>query len=69
MKIKCLTTFLDGTRRFEMGDDVTVPDADGARFCGHGWAQQVGGEAAAPAAGDVTLQVHGTASSTGDSNG
>lgn len=38
MKIHCLTTFLDGTRRFEAGDVCQVSDEDGARYVTHGWA-------------------------------
>lgn len=43
MRIKCLTTFIDGSRRFEKDDSVTVDDADGIRFAAHGWAVEEGG--------------------------
>lgn len=72
MKIQCTTTFLDGMRRFEAGDVVTVEDARGAYFVANGWAVVVrgaGAEAAAPSGGAVALDIHGAASGTGDSNG
>ena len=52
MRIVCLTTFLDGTRRFEVGDTLTVSDADGQRFIDNGWAQAAdsAGATAAPVA-------------------
>ncbi|MCC7066307.1 MAG: hypothetical protein IT456_26165, partial [Planctomycetes bacterium] len=58
MKIICDTTFLDGKDRFENGDQRTVDDVRGAYFIANGWAHEVGGEPAAPAVGDVTLDVH-----------
>lgn len=47
MRIKCSVTFLEGTRRFEAGDVVTVPDDDGARFIRNGWAEIEGAPSAA----------------------
>ena len=64
MRIKCLTTFLDGPRRFEAGDLVTVPDEDAARFFAHGWACEPGKEPAQAAqaaqAGSMDLEVQGS---------
>lgn len=59
MKIKCLTTFLDGRTRFEKDDLCTVPDEDGARFCANGWAEDQGGAVATaePAAGSTDLDI------------
>lgn len=44
VKIICSTTFLDGRRRFEKDDSVTVPDEDGQRFVEAGWAVVAGDE-------------------------
>ena len=41
MRIVCKTTFLDGTRRFETGDVVTVDDSLGAKFLAHGWVSEL----------------------------
>lgn len=57
MKIHCLTTFLDGTDRFEAGDTRTVDDERAARFIAAGWACIPGSDPVAPASGDVTLNV------------
>jgi hypothetical protein len=59
VKIKCLTTFLDGTRRFEVGDEVTVDAADGTRFVVAGWAKTEGdtANAAQADAAPVTLDL------------
>lgn len=57
MRIECTTTFLDGTVRFEKDDIVTVPDADGERFVGNGWAKPFGGESVPAATGDVSLDI------------
>lgn len=57
MKIICDTTFLDDRDRFEQGDIRTVDAAKGAYFISNKWAHEVGSEAAAPAAGEVTLDV------------
>jgi hypothetical protein len=59
MRIKALTTFLHGRKRFERDDVRTVPDADAAYFLAHGWAVEAVEDAAAavePAAGAVQLQ-------------
>lgn len=57
MRIKCETTFLDGPRRFEAGDLVTVSDEDGARFVAAGWASTDGSEPAAPAPSATDLNI------------
>lgn len=57
MRITCLTTFLDGQRRFEKGDVVTVPDADAAKFQAHGWASADGVAAEPPAVPEVALAI------------
>lgn len=57
MRIHCTTTFLHGRDRFEAGDTRTVSDEDASYFIGNGWATEICGEAAAPAAGDVTLDI------------
>ena len=57
MRIHCLTTFLDGTDRFEKDDHRTVDDERGARFVANGWAVAEGGEAVAPASGDTSLDI------------
>jgi hypothetical protein len=57
MRIHCLTTFLDGTRRFEQDDKVTVSDEDGARFIKNGWAASEDGGVNPAPVGDVTLDV------------
>lgn len=41
MKIKCTTTFLDGTDRFEKDDVRTVDDARAERFIANGWASAI----------------------------
>lgn len=62
MRIKCLTTFLEGRDRFEAGDVRTVPDADAARFIAAGWAAAADDamHPGAPdaAAGPVTLDIN-----------
>ena len=59
MRIKCLTTFLDGRTLFEKDDRCTVPDDDGARFCANGWAEDLGDAVATdkPAAGSTDLDI------------
>ena len=71
MKIKCLTTFLDGTERFETDDIRTVPDGRGAYFVGAGWAEDISGQTAPGAAtDDVTdLSINSSTFSTGDNHG
>lgn len=49
MRIKCLSTFLDGARRFEADDACTVPDEDAQRFIAQGWAVAEGEQPADPA--------------------
>jgi hypothetical protein len=58
MKIRALTTFLDGRDRFEADDQRTVDDARGHRFVAHGWAVEVGQEPVAvdaQAAADLVI--------------
>ncbi len=69
MKIICDTTFLDGTDRFEAGDQRTVSDERGAYFCSHGWAHEAGAEPSTAQAGDVTLDIRNTGSSQEASHG
>ena len=61
MRIECKTTFLDGAERFEAGDIRTVDDARGHRFLAHGWAAEVGQQAAPQSAGPVSLDIHNAA--------
>lgn len=64
MKIKCLTKFKDVIEgvpvTFELEDQCSVPDEDGARFCAAGWAQDMDGKVATgePTGGATTLQIH-----------
>jgi|CXWJ01.1.fsa_nt_gi uncharacterized protein YPO0396 len=46
MKIQVLSTFLDGTDRFEKDDCRTVDDDRGSRFVANGWANDVDGRVA-----------------------
>lgn len=71
MKIRCTTTFKEGTDTFHQGDERTVSDADGARFVENGWAVDVTGaaQAGAPAGGPVTLDTHSATMSQGASHG
>lgn len=46
MKIQVLSTFLDGTDRFEKDDGRTVDDDRGSRFVANGWAIDVDGRVA-----------------------
>jgi len=57
MKITCLTTFVDGSDRFEKDDVRTVDDTRGAYFVAQGWASTDSTDAPAPAGGDVDLAV------------
>lgn len=68
MRITCLTTFLDGTDRFEAGDTRTVDDERGAAFIANGWASADGAPAATPATGAVTLDIHNGQLGLGDTN-
>ena len=70
MKIECLTTFLDGTDRFEMGDVRTVSDERGARLVANGWAKDTEGRVATgEATASVDLTINSSTIGTGDSNG
>jgi len=69
MKIECLTTFLDGADRFEIGDLRTVEDARGARLCANGWARDLSGSTATGAAsGDADLVIHNSTLNAGDNH-
>lgn len=59
MKIKCITTFLDGTERFEQDDVRTVSDERGAAFVAVGWAEDAAGRVATanPATGSTNLAI------------
>ena len=70
MRIECLTTFLDGTDRFEKGDVRTVDDARAQRFVDEGWAVPFGmTPEQAAATGSVTLAIQNSSIGLGDSNG
>jgi hypothetical protein len=70
MKIRCLTTFLDGKERFEQDDVRTVSDERGAYFVANGWAESMDGSSAAEAPpANVELTINNAALGTGDSNG
>ena len=49
MRIVCDTKFKDTVDgipvTFEKGDICSVPERDGARFLGHGWAHEAGSDA------------------------
>jgi hypothetical protein len=57
MKIKCLTTFLDGKDRFEADDIRTVDDERGARFCANGWAEDLSGAVPTGGADKATFEL------------
>lgn len=57
MRIKCLTTFMDGADRFEAGDVRTVDDGRASVFVALGWAKPEGGTANPTANGGTTLAV------------
>lgn len=71
MKIECLTTFLDGKDRYEIGDVRTVEDEKGAQFVANGWAKDVAGRVAtgSESSGVVNLAVDSSVIGLGDSNG
>lgn len=71
MKIECLTTFLDGTDRYESGDVRTVDDEKGAQFVANGWATDVAGRVATGGTdmATVDLAVNNSVIGMGDSNG
>jgi hypothetical protein len=57
MKIKVLTTFLDGSDRFEKDDVRTVNDADAERFIANGWASDGTADPVPQPGGPVNLDV------------
>lgn len=63
MKITPTQRFRDGRTTYEAGQEYEVPDLDGARFVGMGWATSpdysLPGQAPAP--GVVDIEVHGAA--------
>lgn len=69
MKIECLTSFLHGTDRFELGDSRTVSAEDGAYFIANGWAKELGTDAVPMAQGDTTLDIQNSSLSAGVTNG
>ena len=71
MKIKCLTTFLDGSDRFEKDDERTVPDEDGAYFVANGWAEDTAGRVATvnPASGVTDMAINNSTIGLGDNHG
>lgn len=58
MKITPTQLFRDGTKTYEPGTEYDVPDFDGARFVGHGWATSPDYTlpGAAPASGPVKVK-------------
>lgn len=70
MKIKAITTFLDGTDRFEKDDERTVSDERGAYFVANGWAEDVAGRVATGESVAATdLNINNSGLGLGDSNG
>lgn len=71
MKIKCLTTFLDGRDRFEAGDVRQVDDDRAARFIAAGWAADAAGSGSAVGAvpAEVTLDVQSSQLAQGARHG
>lgn len=70
MKIVCITTFLDGSSRFEAGDVRTVDDERAARFIAAGWAHSDGTPApAATAAQPASLDIHNATHAQGVTHG
>lgn len=70
MKIQVLSTFLDGTDRFEKDDERTVSDERGAYFVANGWAEDVAGRVATvEAAATTDLNINNSGLGLGDSNG
>lgn len=71
MKIQVLSTFLDGTDRFEKDDCRTVDDDRGSRFVANGWANDVDGRVATGSAvtADSKLAINNSVIGLGDSNG
>jgi len=62
VKVKCLTTFLDGKDRFEKDDIRSVPDEDAARFIANAWAEPV-------AEGPTSLDIKSVTHKTGATHG
>lgn len=70
MKIVCITTFLDGPDRFEMGDVRTVDEDRAARFIAAGWAHADGTPVPAAAAAQPTaLDIHSATHAQGVAHG
>lgn len=69
MRIHCLTTFLDGSDRFEKDDTRTVDDERGARFVANGWAKTEDGAAVTPADGDTALSIDNSNTALEDNHG
>lgn len=71
MKIKCLTTFLDGADRFEKGDERTVSPERGAQFVANGWASDLSCSqpTGSAAAGAEDLIIHNSTHVSGDNHG
>jgi hypothetical protein len=70
MRIHCLSTFLDGTDRFEKDDIRTVDDSRARGFIANGWAVAAGGSASPPVqTGDTFLSIHDSSTDLKDSNG
>jgi len=77
MRIKVLTTFLDGRDRFEKDDHRVVQPTDtetaeerAMRFISNGWVSAEGVTLQADSATDsVDLDIHNSALGLGDSNG
>ncbi len=69
MKIKALTTFLDGADRFEKDDIRTVSDDRGNYFVSQGWALSDTGEVNQPFVGEAKLDVKNSKLGSGDTNG
>lgn len=71
MRIKALTTFLDGRNRFEKDDLRTVSDEDGARYVANGWAEDEAGRVATgeAATGETDLAIDKSVIGLGDNHG
>lgn len=71
MKIECLTTFLDGTDRFESGDVRTIDDPRAVRFIANGWASDPTGTVTSDNAAQLMtdLAIDNSTLNAGDSNG
>ena len=77
MRIKCLTTFLDGKDRFEKDDiravhatDTETAEQRASRFVSNGWAEADGVVTVEPASGSSNLNIqngtHGVSVQMGD---